>query len=62
VLVLADDRPEAGPSKVVVVDVPVPAPVTEGVVYLAAPSDKPLVNELRQMVAGRTAFSEAKKA
>lgn len=34
----------------------------EGVVLLEAPSDEPLVRELRDMVVGKTVLNEARKA
>ncbi|WVR05708.1 hypothetical protein IAU60_002732 [Kwoniella sp. DSM 27419] len=52
-------QPIAGPSKITV---EAPAHVKEDVVLLPAPSDSPLVEELRQMVAGRSVLNEAKKA
>jgi hypothetical protein len=50
----------AGPSKPRV-EVASPAAV-EGVVLLEAPSDEPLVRELRDMVVGKTVLNEARKA
>ena len=50
----------AGPSKPRV-EVASPAAV-EGVVLLEAPSDEPLVRELRDMVVGKTILNEARKA
>jgi len=53
-------RSEAGPSKPRV-EIPSPAAL-EGVVLLEAPSDEPLVKELRDMVVGKTVLNEAKRA
>ena len=53
VVATIEAEPVAGPSNVT---------VAEGVVFLPPPSDKPLVNELRQMVAGLNHLSEGKKA
>ncbi|KAK4684223.1 hypothetical protein P7C73_g5975, partial [Tremellales sp. Uapishka_1] len=50
----------AGPSKVV--EINVPAPVTEGVVITDIADARPLVRELRDMVSGRNFLTEAKKA
>lgn len=35
---------------------------TDEVTFLAAPSDKPLMHELRQMVAGNNVLNESKKS
>jgi hypothetical protein len=43
------------------VEVSSPAAV-EGVVLLDAPSDEPLVRELRDMVVGKTVLNDARKA
>jgi hypothetical protein len=53
-------RSEAGPSKPRV-EISSPAAL-EGVVLLEAPSDEPLVRELRDMVVGKTVLNEAKRA
>ncbi|WVF70720.1 hypothetical protein IAT40_005513 [Kwoniella sp. CBS 6097] len=52
-------QPIAGPSKITI---PAPANVNEDVVFLPAPNETPLLEELRQMVAGRIALNESKKA
>ncbi|WVQ97089.1 hypothetical protein IAU59_004199 [Kwoniella sp. CBS 9459] len=56
---IANEQPVAGPSKITI---PAPANVKEDVVFLPAPNETPLVEELRQMVAGRIALNESKKA
>jgi hypothetical protein len=53
-------RSGAGPSKPRV-EIASPAAL-EGVVLLEAPSDEPLVRELRDMVVGKTVLNEAKRA
>lgn len=57
---MADGRSEAGPSSVKV-DVPAPS-IHEGVVFKPLAEPTALQVELREMVAGRNALNEAKKA
>ncbi|WVW80301.1 hypothetical protein I302_102279 [Kwoniella bestiolae CBS 10118] len=49
----------AGPSKITV---PAPSNAKEDVILLPAPSDSPLVEELRGMVSGKGVLNESKKA